>query len=159
MHALGFSVFTSGLLAKDLNTETSTSNHLKSSRYFVFSHSVLLCPNLYSVSLHNSLRTCFILVLVPSTAEPSWTTLAASELVYIATARTTQKTQFYCCVARTTQETNHMIAISPVYWRADCCLATSYKHSSYCCLRVSLGVYRAVAWQCVDMSQLITLAN
>jgi hypothetical protein len=36
---------------------------------------------------------------------------------------------------------------------ARCCLATSYKHSSYCCVRVSWGVHRAVAWQCVDMSQ------
>jgi hypothetical protein len=44
-HALGFSVFTSRLLATDLNTETITSNH-----YEVFLiHSVLICPNLYSV--------------------------------------------------------------------------------------------------------------
>jgi hypothetical protein len=68
-----------------------------------------------------------------------------------------QKTQFYCYVAQTTQETSHVIAISPVHWGADCCLATSYKHSSYCCVRVSQGVYRAVAWQCVDMSQYIHL--
>jgi hypothetical protein len=64
-----------------------------------------------------------------------------------------QKTQFYCCVTQTTQKTSHLIAISPVHWRADCCLATSYKHSSYWCVRVSRGVYRAVAWQCIDMSQ------
>jgi hypothetical protein len=37
---------------------------------------------------------------------------------------------------------------------AHCCLATSYKHSSYCCVRVSRGVYRAAAWHCVDMSQI-----
>jgi hypothetical protein len=41
---------------------------MKSSRYFVFNHSVLLCPNLYSINLQNSLRTCCILVLVLSTA-------------------------------------------------------------------------------------------
>jgi hypothetical protein len=64
-----------------------------------------------------------------------------------------QKTQFYCCVAQTTQKTSDMIAISPVHWRTDCCLATSYKHSSYCCVYVSRGVYRAVAWQRVDMQQ------
>jgi hypothetical protein len=64
-----------------------------------------------------------------------------------------QKTQFHCCVAQTTQKTSHVISISPVHWRADCCLATSYKRSSYCCVRVSLGVYRAVAWQYVDISQ------
>jgi hypothetical protein len=67
----------------------------------------------------------------------------------------TQKTQFYCCGAQTTQKTSHVIAISPVHWHADCCLETSYKYSSYCCVRVSWGVYRAVAWQCVDMSQYI----
>jgi hypothetical protein len=44
-----------------------------------------------------------------------------------------QKTQFYCCVAQTTRKTSHVITISPVHWLADCCLVTSYKHSSYCC--------------------------
>jgi hypothetical protein len=29
-----------------------------------------------------------------------------------------------------------MIAISPAHWRADCCLAASYKHSSYCWVRL-----------------------
>jgi hypothetical protein len=29
---------------------------MKSSCYLVFSHSVLLCPNLYSINLHNSLK-------------------------------------------------------------------------------------------------------
>jgi hypothetical protein len=33
---------------------------------------------------------------------------------------------FYCCVAQTTQETSDLITISPVHWRTDCCLATSY---------------------------------
>jgi hypothetical protein len=60
-----------------------------------------------------------------------------------------QKTQFYYCAAQTTQKTSHIITISPVHWRADCCLAMSYKHSSYCCVRVSRDVYRAVAWQCL----------
>jgi hypothetical protein len=64
----------------------------------------------------------------------------------------TQKTQFYCCVAQTTQITSHVIAILPVHWCADCCLATSYKHLSYCCVRVSQGVYQAIPWQCVDIS-------
>jgi hypothetical protein len=48
-------------------------------------------------------------------------------------------------------EASHMITVSPVHWRADCCLATNCKHSSYCCVWVSRGVYRAVAWQCVDI--------
>jgi hypothetical protein len=67
-HALGFSIFTSHLLAMDLNTEISTSNHCEVSCHFVFNHYVLLCPNLYSTNLHNSLRTCSTLVLVLSTA-------------------------------------------------------------------------------------------
>jgi hypothetical protein len=46
-----------------------------------------------------------------------------------------------------------MTAILPVHWHADCCLATSYKHLSYFCVRVSRGVYQAAVWQCVDMSQ------
>jgi hypothetical protein len=72
-HALGLSISTSRLLATDLNTETSASNHYESSCYLAFSHSVLLCPNLYSINLHNSLRTRSILVLLLSTAEPSLT--------------------------------------------------------------------------------------
>jgi hypothetical protein len=48
-----------------------------------------------------------------------------------------QKTQFYYCVAQTTQKTSHAITISPVHWRADYCLTTSYKHSSYCYVTLS----------------------
>jgi hypothetical protein len=44
-----------------------------------------------------------------------------------------QKTQFYCCVAQTILKTSHV----PVHWFADCCLATSYKHSSYCWVTLS----------------------
>jgi hypothetical protein len=46
----------------------------------------------------------------------------------------TQKTQFYHCVAHATQKTSHVTTISPVHWRADFCLATTYRHSSYCCV-------------------------
>jgi hypothetical protein len=52
-----------------------------------------------------------------------------SQLVIRAAARTTQKSQFYCCIRKTTEKTSHVIIISPVHWRADCCLAMSYKHS------------------------------
>jgi hypothetical protein len=48
---------------------------MKYSGYFVFNHSELLCPNLYSTNLHNSLRTCSILVFILST-QPSWTALS-----------------------------------------------------------------------------------
>jgi hypothetical protein len=51
---------------------------MKSSYYFVFNHSVLLCPNLYSTNLHNSLRTCSILVRILST-QPSCTAFSVIE--------------------------------------------------------------------------------
>jgi hypothetical protein len=35
--------------------------------------------------------------------------LLLADTCYIASARTTQKTQFYCCVAQTTQKTSHVI--------------------------------------------------
>jgi hypothetical protein len=38
---------------------------IKSSCYFVFSHSVLLCPSLYSTNLHNSLTAPNYTALVP----------------------------------------------------------------------------------------------
>jgi hypothetical protein len=56
------------------------------------------------------------------------------DLCYITAARTMQKTQFYCCVTQMTHKTSHVIAVLPVHWHADCYLASSYKHSSYCCV-------------------------
>jgi hypothetical protein len=38
---------------------------MKSSCYFVFNHSVLLCPNLYSTDLHNSLTAPNCTALLP----------------------------------------------------------------------------------------------
>jgi hypothetical protein len=78
---------------------------------------------------------------------------------HIPSARTTHRKQFHCYVAQITQKTSHVVTISPVDWLADCCLATSYKHSSSCCVSVSRGIYRAVAWQCVDMSQYLWYCN
>jgi hypothetical protein len=69
-------VFTIRFLATDLNTALALQITMKSSCYFFFNHSVLLCPNLYSINLHNSLRTRSILILVLLTAEPSWTLLS-----------------------------------------------------------------------------------
>jgi hypothetical protein len=43
-HALGFSIFTSRLLATDLNTETSTSNH-----YFFYLFASLQSASLQSI--------------------------------------------------------------------------------------------------------------
>jgi hypothetical protein len=47
-----------------------------------------------------------------------------------------------------TENTSHLNATQIVYWRADCCLATSYKlrllrHSFHCCALEH--IYRAVA--------------
>jgi hypothetical protein len=56
----------------------------------------------------------------------------------------TQKTQpLYFCMEQTALKTNHVIANSPVHWRPDWCLATSYKHSSYCCATLSEKVFIA----------------
>jgi hypothetical protein len=85
---------------------------MKSSCYFVFNHSALLCPNLYSNNLYNSLRTCSILVLVLSTA-------LHTNLSYNRSSMYRLRTDY-------TENTRHVIAISPVHWRAGCCLATSY---------------------------------
>jgi hypothetical protein len=53
----------------------------------------------------------------------------------------------FCClalgVARTTLKTIHVIVISPVHFFADCCLATSYKRSSCCWLRLNEKVFIA----------------
>jgi hypothetical protein len=46
--------------------------------------------------------------------------------IYIYEARTTQKSQLYCCIRKTTAKTSHE---SRVHWRTDCFLETSYKHS------------------------------
>jgi hypothetical protein len=86
-HELGFSAFTSRLLATDLNTETSTSNH-----YEVFL--LLRLQLLWNLGPKNSSG------LIP----PAYDYLVtASELIlslprlfwesYVAAARTTQKTQ------------------------------------------------------------------
>jgi hypothetical protein len=38
------------------------------------------------------------------------------------------------CSADRTENIIHVIPTQLVHWRTDCCLATSYKHSSYCCV-------------------------
>jgi hypothetical protein len=98
---------------------------MNSSCYFIFNHSVCLCPNLYSINLHNSQTTCSILVLVLSTA------LHCTSLSY-------NMSLLYRLCTDHTKNTSHMIAIQRVHWRADCCLATSYnihplRHSFQCC--------------------------
>jgi hypothetical protein len=87
---------------------------VKYSCYFAFNHSVLLCPNLYSTNLHNSLRTCSILVLVLSTA------LHCNNLSY-------NRSSLYRLRTGHTENTSHVIATQRVHWRANCCLAESYK--------------------------------
>jgi hypothetical protein len=64
---------------------------------------------------------------------------------FILSARTTHRkhSRSIICVAQTTQKTSDAITISPVHWLADCCLATSYKHSSYFCVTLSEKVFIA----------------
>jgi hypothetical protein len=86
-------------------------------------------------------------------SSPPTTLLAASGLVlYSHCTDNVENTVLLLRRADHIDNTSHVMAISPVHWRVDCCLATNYKHSSYCCVRVSWGDYRAVAWQYFDMS-------
>jgi hypothetical protein len=55
----------------------------------------------------------------------------------------TQNTPHYCCMELTTLKASHVIATSPVHWRADCWVATSYKYSSSCCVTLSEKVFIA----------------
>jgi hypothetical protein len=55
--------------------------------------------------------------------------LTAHSSRYIAAAWTIQKSQFCCCIRKTIEKMSHLILTSPIHWRADCCLATSCKHS------------------------------
>jgi hypothetical protein len=126
---------------------------MKSSCYFVFSHPVLLCPNLYSINLHNSLRTRSILVLVLSTAEPPGLSLVASGLVLYSrgTDNAENTILFLHSADHTENQSRDSCLASPLArWLLP---SNENKHSSYCCVRLSQGVYRAVAWQCVDMSK------
>jgi hypothetical protein len=133
---------------------------MKSSCYFVFNYSVLLCANLYSIHLHNSLRTwsnspLYSQLLNPPglfsvTALCPWLRLLSYDWLqttftapYKLSARTKHRKHFHCRVSQTTQKTSHVIAISPDHWRADSCLATSYNHSSYCCVHLSEKFFMA----------------
>jgi hypothetical protein len=113
---------------------------MKSSCYFVFSHSVLLCPNLYSINLHNSLKTCSILILVLSTAETSWTPQAYCllavllQLTAILRPLTTQLRNSAHLYRRDMdtdlQKRQHMIASQPVHW----CSGWTYRKHVMCFL-------------------------
>jgi hypothetical protein len=57
-----------------------------------------------------------------------------------------EETQFYCYVPQITQKTCHVVIISPVHWRADCCLEKK-RYLFVLLLRdLKRGVYRAVAY-------------
>jgi hypothetical protein len=50
-------------------------------------------------------------------------------------ARNTRKTRpLLLRSADRTENTTHVIPSHRIHWRADCCLTTSYRHSSYCCV-------------------------
>jgi hypothetical protein len=51
-----------------------------------------------------------------------------------------------------TQKTSHVKIISPVHWRTDCCLSTSYKHSSYCCVNLrEMFIAQMVRYTCYNI--------
>jgi hypothetical protein len=132
-HALGFSVFTIRLLATDLNTETSTSNHygvllpflvqspwnlgtqlklrlLLTHPAYCFSFGILLTYT-YSCSTDTHHRKHMSRVRYPASPLARWLDL---------------------------QKKHHVTVTQLVHWRADCCLAMSYdirplRHSFHCC--------------------------
>jgi hypothetical protein len=61
------------------------------------------------------------------------------------------------CIAavavRTPQKTSHVIAILPVHWRSDCCLATSYKHFVLLLKRIAV----CLSSRCLAMRWHVTL--
>jgi hypothetical protein len=123
--ALGISVFIRRLLATDLNTETSTSNHYEVFLPFLVQSSWNLGSKLKLLSAASGLA-----------------------LYTVAAARTMQKTVLLLRCADHTENTSDVTATQLVHWRADCCLATSYhirslRHSFHC--YALKCVYQAVA--------------
>jgi hypothetical protein len=104
---------------------------MKSSGYLVFNYSVLLCPNLCSTNLHNSLhsRPCTLNSTLMDCL------LCYSGTSYNSSARTPQKTRVTC------QTASSLIRCQHWAWRGR------YRKRGliYCC--VFDRVYGAVAWQ------------
>jgi hypothetical protein len=119
---------------------------MKSSCYVVFSPSVLLCPNLYSINPHNPLRTRSILVLIFV-----WLTHGFSAMtdckrpslspINFRHVHHRKHLLFYTCLqfcclalsmARTTLKTSHVIDISLVHWCAPGNLFTNPLPSNGC---------------------------
>jgi hypothetical protein len=130
-HTLGFSVSTSSLLATDLNTETSTSNHSE-----VF---------LSSVTLYSSVLICTQLIFTIHRGHTPFSSLYSQVLC---TNVSYNMSLLYRLRTDNTENTSHVIPSQRVHWRTDCCLATSYNIRPlrnifhYCTLE---RVYRAVA--------------
>jgi hypothetical protein len=118
-HTLGFSVSISCLLATDLSTETSTSNHYKVFFPFIVQSSWNLGTQLKTLQ-------CTALCTNLSYNRPS----------------------LYRICTDNTENTSHVIPIQWVHWCADCCLATScnicpLRHMLHCCTLER--VYQAIA--------------
>jgi hypothetical protein len=133
LHNLQFTVFTCTRILR-LHYSSPSNGSLWS---LVFNHFLLLCPNLYSTNIQNSLKTCSILSDAPSL----WIHFSFKHF-----AQTPRKT--FCIV-------DHATALySTVRYAEMClqsrCLETDCITPFYFCVRVSRGVYQAVAWQCVD---------
>jgi hypothetical protein len=140
-HALGFPVFTSRLLATDRNTETITVSlnhtlqalHMNEAFQSHFTGRLLipLLRRTHNSELCHSLPWLFLgISLYGRGMDHTENSLSVVEVCLPSRCIAT-------VAARAPWKTSHVIAILPVHWRADCCLATSCKHSSYCCVRVS----------------------
>jgi hypothetical protein len=137
-HALGFSVFTSRLLVTALNTEISSSKHYK-----------VYLPFLVQ-SLWNSTALNTELPVAVSYRELTWMELHLKLKTVISVTvviwpphrpRTENTVQFFLKEDHRQNESRDSYLASPL---ARCCLATSYKHSSYCWVRLSEKMFIAL---------------
>jgi hypothetical protein len=154
--------------------------------YFVFSHSVLLCPNLYSIfppfySLYPQLlnppdffRDGFVSLTHGFSAMTDCERPSLSPINRLHGPHRKhlllQTCLQFCCLAlgmaRTTLKTSHVTAISPIHRGADFCLATGYKYSSYCCVIKQRTLYQESAFagtclptRCLAMGVHLTISS
>jgi hypothetical protein len=107
---------------------------------------------MHSTNLHDSLGHAPFSSLYSQLLNRPGLSLAASGLVLY--SRGTERAENTVLLLHSSDYTSRgsYLASPLARW-----LLRSSEHLFYCCLRVSRAVHRAVAWQCVDMSQYLFL--
>jgi hypothetical protein len=144
-HALGFSVFSSRLLATDLNRETSPSNHYEAFLTFHVQLPLNLGTQLKTLLDSSSLQlVCFRRSLLHLTTACKRPLLSHINLLSGPTENTKLDRYPLLCDVTAYAE----LCLPSRCLEKRCITPFFYSH-----VRIIRGVYRAVAWQCVDMSQ------